>query len=379
MKPISRTSLKVALVHEWLAGMRGAERVLEVFYRMYTEADVFTLFHVPGSVSKEIEAHRIFTSFLQGVPGISSLYRYLLPIMPYAVESFRFDNYDLVISCSSCVAKGVIVPQNTRHISYVYSPMRYGWDLSGNYFGEKAGHGNAYFGLVNSLLHPLRVWDTASWNRPDQLIAVSSYIATRLKKVSRRESPVIYPPVNTEFFNQSLVEPKKDYFLLITAFEPNRRPDVAIRVCTEANIPLKVVGSLGRHANRCKAIAGPRVEFLGTVTDEALRVLYGEALGLLVPGIEDFGIAPVEALSAGTPVIVWNEGGAREIIEGNELSSLGYIVGNESEMKDAILRVQKGWKSKKWNRRYMAEYARKFSSERFITEFEKAVSSMMKV
>jgi len=365
---------KVALVHDWLAGMRGAERCLEVFCDMFPEADIFTLFHVQGSVSKKIESHRIHTSFLNAFPSVGSYYRYLLPIMPYAVESFRFDGYDLVISGSSCVAKGVIVPQGVRHVSYVYSPMRYAWDLSGIYFGGTGGWQRFRYGVVSSMLHPLRVWDTSSWARPDEIAVVSEYIGDRLKKVSRRESVVIYPPVDTEFFSKGLREKKSDYFLMVTAFEPSRQPMVAIKALTELGVPLKVVGSLGRYGRQCKSEAGKNVEFLGRVTDEELMKLYGSALGLIVPGIEDFGMAPVEALAAGTPVIVNDEGGAKEILA-DVVTKLGvqFNCGSVDSLRRAVVEIRKGWENKMWDREYLSRSSLRFSRDRFVAEFKKMI------
>jgi glycosyltransferase involved in cell wall biosynthesis len=371
-------TMKVALVHDWLAGMRGAERCLEHLCDLFPRADIFTLFHIKGSVSETIESHRIVTSFIDSLPFVESYYRYTLPIMPLAVESFRFDEYDLVISGSSCVAKGVIVPNGVPNISYVYSPMRYAWDLSSMYFGSAGGHGGLYHWTVSSFLHPLRVWDTASWTRPDRIAVISEYISRRLGKAARRKANVIYPPVDTAYFSRGLKEEKRDYALLVTAFEPNRRPELAIDACVRAGVPLKVVGSLGRNVDEIKRRGGKQVEFLGTVHQERLRALYGEALCLVVPGIEDFGIAPVEAMAAGTPVIVSSDGGAKETL-GSAQEQLGLVVRDATDEKwaSAIREVCDGWGKNKWDRKVISDHAGQFSQEVFSKNFLAFVESSM--
>lgn len=384
---------RVAIVHEWLAGTRGAERCLEVLCDMYPDADIFTLFHIKGSVSSAIESHRIHTSFLNSFPFIKHLYRYLLPLMPLAVESFKFDGYDVVISTSSCVAHGVVVPSGVQtvrgksqgaladvstqatatHIAYCYSPMRYIWDLSGRYFHQRGWLGELKYWFISALLHPIRVWDASAWLRPQKIAVVSQYIGKRLQKVCGRESEVIYPPVDVEFFSKGLQEKKQDYFLMVTAFEPSRQPIVAVQSCTKLGMPLKVVGSLGRHMRACRSVGGPTVEFLGRVSDEELMKLYGGALGLIVPGVEDFGMAPVEALAAGTPVIVNGEGGAREIVEGDagNKSELGIVVSNLTieSLSNPIVEMKKGWENKRWDREMLSEYAQRFSRKQFVTSF----------
>lgn len=362
--------MRVALVHDWLVGMRGAERCLECLCDMFPQADIYTLFHAKGTVSSKIEAHHISVSFVNSFPSVQNYYRYLLPVMPFAVEAFRFDDYDLVISSSSCVAKGIVVPPGARHVSYVYSPMRYAWDLSTLYFGTPGGQSDFYHAVVSAFLHPLRVWDASSWIRPDKIAVVSKYISKRLKKVCQRKSMVIYPPVNTHFFSKGLNENKQDFFLLVTAFEPNRQPETAIEACIRANMRLKVVGSLGRYGERCRTKANENIEFLGTVSDKKLCALYGQALGLIVPGIEDFGMAAVEAMAAGTPVIVSSEGGAKEILE-NRSAEAGYVFQNNKvdSLCHAITQIRHGWEHNVWKRSEIATLASAFSVKRFHDKF----------
>lgn len=387
---IDTRNLKVALIHEWLVGMRGAERCLECFCSLFPKADIFALFHVWGSVSGTIESHKITTSALDLLPSVEKYYRYLLPFMPFAIESFNLNGYDLVISGSSCVAKGVVVPPGVPHVSYVYSPMRYAWDLSRVYFGGEGkkeverGEGaenenwldSIHHAIVSAILHPLRVWDTASWMRPDVLLSVSEYVSKRLKKASGRESTVVYPPVDTTFFSKGIREAKDNYFLMITAFEPNRRADLAIDVCSKNSIPLKVVGSLGRYGNRAMSGAGKDAEFLGWVDDDMLRKLMGGALGLIVPGIEDFGMAAVEAMAAGTPVIVSREGGAREAL-GDAKNMNGVIFSDKSDLFTKIVNVRNGWEHNRWDRKVLSNHAFSFSKDKFRERFMKVIEEVL--
>jgi len=303
--------LKVALVHDWLTGMRGGERVLEAFCEIYPGADLFTLLYLPGALGAPIEDRTIHTSFIQSLPLSKKHYRMYLPLFPMAVERFDFTDYDLVISLSHCVAKGVITPADTMHISYIFTPMRYIWDRFSDYFGHKR-----YSPLISWIFsitaHYLRIWDTSSASRVDSFLAISDYVARRVKRCYGRDASVIYPPVDCGKF--SLAESdSKDYYLLVSAFAPYKRVDIAISAFKELGLPLKIVGS-GQDEKRLKAMAAPNIEFLGHLSDREVARLYRDCKALVFPGEEDFGITPLEAMASGRPVIAFARGGALETV-----------------------------------------------------------------
>jgi glycosyltransferase involved in cell wall biosynthesis len=301
--------MKVALVHDWLTGMRGGERCLEVFCEIFPEADLFTLLHVPGSVSPLIESRRIRTSFIQRLPGAAERYRLLLPLFPFAVERFDLSGYDLVLSSSHCVAKGVRVPKKALHLCYCFTPMRYVWDLYDDYFGARAG-------LAVRLLMPpvasaLRHWDRITASRAHHFAAISHCVAERVARCYGRAAEVIYPPVDVQRFRLS--EEPGEFYLIVSALTPYKRVDLAVAAMNRLGFRLVVVGS-GPEERRLKALAGRTVEFLGWRSDQEVAELYSRCRALLFPGMEDFGIVPLEAMASGRPVIAFGRGGALETI-----------------------------------------------------------------
>lgn len=303
--------MRVALVHDWLTGMRGGESVLEVICEIFPSADLYTLVHVPGSVSKTIEDRRLVTSFVQGLPLSRSRYRSYLPLFPLAAESFDLSGYDLVVSSSHCVAKGVITPPDTPHISYIHTPMRYVWDRFGDYFGRTGGLARLPISVFS---HYLRSWDAASASRVDAYVANSRFVAARVRKYLGRTSRVIYPPVDCSRFNLTTVPARgPDYYLVVSAFVPYKRVDLAIEAFNRTGRRLVVVGS-GPDESRLKKTAGPNVEFAGRPTAEELAGLYAGCRALVFPGVEDFGIVPLEAMASGRPVVAYGRGGALETV-----------------------------------------------------------------
>ena len=307
--------IKVALVHDWLTGMRGGERVLEVFCERYPDAELFTLLHARGSVTAIIEQRRIHTSALQHLPGVRRYYRECLPLFPILVEQFDLDRFDLVISSSHCVAKSVLTRSDAVHICYCHTPMRYAWDQFGAYFGADR-IGRVPSRAMRSVMARLARWDRATADRVTRYVTNSQHVAGRIRTYYNRDAIVIYPPVDTEFFRPDAVVPER-YALMVSALVPYKRIDVAIDACRRARLPLRIVGTGPDRARleRAAAANGPAsVEFVGRVPDEQLRHLYQRAQLTLMTGEEDFGIAPVEAQACGRPVVALGRGGALETV-----------------------------------------------------------------
>jgi glycosyltransferase involved in cell wall biosynthesis len=303
---------RVALVHDWLTGMRGGEYVLEALCRLYPSADIFTLVHAPDKISPEIGRHRVFTSFLQSIPGARRRYRYFLPVMPWAVESFDLRAYDLVISSSHCVAKAARVRAGALHLCYCHTPMRYIWDHYLTYFSSR--HASLPVRLAMGLVRePLRRWDVATQDRVHRFVANSAHVAERIRRLYGRESEVIHPPVDVEGFPLSSRD--EGHYLMITALVPYKRADVAVEAFNRMKLPLRIVGS-GPEYDRLKSRAGSTVTLTGWLSRDALKEEYARCRALIFPGEEDFGIVPVEAMASGKPVIALGRGGALETVVG---------------------------------------------------------------
>jgi glycosyltransferase involved in cell wall biosynthesis len=301
---------RVALVHDWLTGMRGGERCLEVLCDLFPDADLFTLLHVKGRVSELIERRRIHTSIVQGLPFAASRYRYYLPLFPWAIERLSLDGYDLVLSSSHCVAKGVRAPRQALHIAYVYTPMRYVWDLLDAYAGS-GRMGPLSRPLLKAFGGRLRRWDLEASDRVDRFVAISRHVAHRIRRHYGREADVIYPPVETARFR--IAEGPGDYYLVAGAFAPYKRVDLAIAAFNRMGRRLVVVGE-GQEDRRLRRMAGGTVEFLGWRPDREIAELLARCRALIFPGEEDFGILPVEAMACGRPVIAYGAGGVTETV-----------------------------------------------------------------
>lgn len=307
--------MRVALVHDWLNGMRGGEKILELLCELYPEAEIFTLFYEPDNVSPLIASKMVHASPLQRFPLARKAYRHYLPLYPWAIERFRFEEFDLVISTSHCAAKGVRVPRSTLHICYCLTPMRYIWDLFDVYFPRGGPHPLSSLAM-RLLVNRLRRWDVATAASVDFFVAISQHIAQKISRYYGRNAAVIYPPVDTEFFTPGS-EKKSNQYLLVSALVPYKRIDLAINAFNELRLPLVIVGE-GPESRRLRAIAKNNITFLGWVANERLRDLYRESLALLFPGEEDFGLAPVEAQACGTPVIAYKKGGLLESVIAGE-------------------------------------------------------------
>lgn len=299
---------RVVLVHDWLTGMRGGEKCLERFCTRWPEAPLLTLLHAKGTVSPLIEARRIITSFLQRLPDSDRYYRYLLPLLPVAAR-WRVPTCELVVSLSHCVAKAASPPPGVPHICYCFTPMRYAWHMRDSYFARLPRPVRV---AVDVALAELRRWDRATASRVTHFVAISETVRGRIAECYGRDSTVIYPPVETDFYTPAKVA-REDYYLVVSAFAPYKRIDLAVSACAKLGRKLVVIGT-GQDAARLKALGGPGVAFLGWQSDEVIRDHFRRCRALLFPGEEDFGIVPVEAQACGTPVIAFGRGGAAETI-----------------------------------------------------------------
>jgi glycosyltransferase involved in cell wall biosynthesis len=365
--------LKVALVHDWLTGMRGGEKVLDAICELYPSAPIFTLVRIPGQASPRIESRHIKTSFVQAIPGAGRIYRHLLPLFPAAVELFNLDAYDLVISSSHCAVKAVVTSPRAVHVCYCHSPMRYAWDQFDAYFGP-AQVGAWRSRLLRPVMARLARWDAATAGRVDRFVANSQYVAGRIQRYYNRGSTVVYPPVDTTFYTPGDTGESRtgSRFLIVSALVPYKRVDVAIEACRMAGVPLTVVGR-GPELERLQQLGGGDVEFAGWRTDEEIRELYRSATAVLLPGVEDFGMVPVEAQACGTPVVALNEGGAAETITDGVT---GILVGRPSPagFADGLRRAM----ALRPDREAIRASAARFSRERFMTDFQAAIDDAIR-
>lgn len=305
-------TIKVALVHDWLTGMRGGEKCLEVLCQAFPNATLHTLLHAPGRLSPAIERMRIRTSPLQQVPGIARHYRHWLPLMPWAARSWDVGDVDLVVSFSHCVAKSVRVPAGVPHVCYCFTPMRYAWDGRDAYLAswdDRPVRQRA----AGWMLDRLRDWDRRSASGVTRFVAISQTIRRRISACYQRPSVVIPPPVDTEFYRPVPVD-RDDYYLCVSALVPYKRIDQAVLACSRLGKRLIVIGE-GTERPALQALAGPTVSFLGWQPDEVIRDHYRRCRALLFPGEEDFGIVPIEAIACGAPVLALGRGGVAETVD----------------------------------------------------------------
>lgn len=327
--------MNVALVHDWLTGMRGGEKCLEVLCELYPDAPIYTLLHNTGAMSPVIESKKIFTSFIDALPGKESKYRSYLPLFPAAIERFDFTPYDLVISTSHAVAKGAKVRDNALHICYCHTPMRYVWEMYNEYFGkEKAG---IIVRTAMNMLRPyLQQWDLRTAGRVHYYIANSENVKNRIRRYYRRDAAVIFPPVDTDLFTLS---PRDNgYYLMVTALVPYKRVDLAIHAFNKLGEKLVIVGK-GTETERLKSMAASNIEFLGWRSDAELVQLYGGCKALIFPGEEDFGIVPLEAMACGKPVVAYGKGGTLETVVDGKTGFFFYEQTVES-LLSAILKTE---------------------------------------
>lgn len=355
---------KVAIIHDWLNGMRGGEKVLEEILRLYPDADVFTLFYEPEKVSPLIRSKRVFTSRLNRSALIKKHYQFFLPWFPRHIEAFDLNEYSLVISSSHCVAKGVIPAPDARHVSYIHSPMRYAWDQYYSYF---AAAGYFRRKIIQKEISRLRVWDVSSAARVDDFIANSQFVRQRIEKYYRRQATVIHPPVDIDFF-QPAAKPSRDYFLLVSALVPYKNIGLVIEACRQLGEKLIIVGR-GPEQKKLKKMAGQGSEFLPSVKAETLRELYQNARAFVFAGVEDFGIAFAESQACGTPVIALNRGGVRDIVS----DGISGVLFNEATVI-ALKKAIQDSKRLDFDSAAIRESSLQFSAARFRAQFKQFIS-----
>ena len=376
-------SPRVALVHDWLTGLRGGEKVLEALAELYPEAPVYTLLHVPGSAGPVLESRSIHTSFLQKIPGIARRYRHFLPLFPAAIEDFDLTGYDLVLSTSHCVAKGAIPGPQAVHLCYCHTPMRYAWDQEHVYFPRRRG---LVARLRNLALTALRAWDVAAVPRVDGFMANSRFVARRIGRYYGRDAEVVPPPVDVERFAE--IEFKEEghgmnrspYALMVSALAPYKRVDLAIAACERLGLELRVVGD-GPERARLERLKGERTRLLGRVDDGELERLYAGASFFIQPGVEDFGIAAVEALASGTPVVARGEGGVLDIVD-DGIHGVLYEMPSRGSGEDAEEAARLGAAIDKarrirFNHQVLARRAQTFSTARVHDRVHSFVSRYM--
>jgi glycosyltransferase involved in cell wall biosynthesis len=301
----------VALVHDWLTGMRGGEKVLLALCRLFPKAPIFTLVHLRGTVAAEIEAREIHTTFVQRLPGVDTRYRQYLPLFPAAAATLDLRAFDLVVSSSHCVVKGVVVRPDAVHVCYCHTPMRYVWDRYDDYFGPGRLHGVARL-VIPFAAEGLRAWDVATAHRVHAFAANSAFVGGRIRRYYGRESEVIPPPVDVDYYTPGPDEPGR-FDLVVAALAPYKRLDLVLEAYRGTGRRVTIVGS-GPEEARLRAAAPAEVTFAGRVTDDHLRELYRSCRALVMPGVEDFGIAPLEAMACGRPAVVYGEGGGLETV-----------------------------------------------------------------
>jgi glycosyltransferase involved in cell wall biosynthesis len=305
--------MRVAIVHDWFASATGGEKCVESFLNLWPDADVFTLVDFLGEKdrAKTLRGKHPRTSFIQNLPFSRSKYRSYLPFFPMAIESFDLSGYDLILSSSSSVAKGVLSHSDQLHVCYCHTPMRYAWDLHHQYMRESGLDRKPSGILAKGILHYIRMWDLGTAGRVDHFVANSRYVAARIRKIYSREADVINPPVDVSRI--PLRAAKEDFYVTVSRLVPYKKVDLIVRAFTEMGKPLVVIGA-GPDMAKVKALAGPNIQLLGYQEDAAVFEWVGRARAFLFAADEDFGISPLEANACGTPVIFYGKGGLLETI-----------------------------------------------------------------
>jgi glycosyltransferase involved in cell wall biosynthesis len=373
--------MQVALIHDWLTGMRGGERALLAFCEMFPDADLYTLVQVPGATDPIIEKRRVRTSPIQYLPFPGRLYRHYLPLFPIAIEQFDLDGYDLVLSTSHCVAKSVVVPGRARHVCYCLTPMRYAWDQFDAYFGQERV-GRLRSRVMRPIMAAMARWDRATEGRVHRYLAISQYVARRIALYYNRQSTIVFPPVDTAFYTPDPAaapgpglglseRPRVEGFVVVSALVPYKRVELAIAAARRARVPLTIVGD-GPERARLEALADHHITFLGWRTNEEIRALYRSAIATILPGEEDFGIVPVESQACGRPVVALGRGGVLDTVIDGETGVL-FREDNEASLTDALRRAA----AHSWDAAGIRRHAERFSGDRFAREIMTIIDEVM--
>ncbi|MHB8874081.1 MAG: glycosyltransferase [Myxococcaceae bacterium] len=366
--------MKVALVHDWLITYRGGEKVLEALCELFPQAELFTLLHEKGAMPQALERRRITTSFLDAIPGARARHRHLLPLFPAAIGSLSLEGFDLVVSSSHCVAKGVRKPPGARHLSYVHAPMRYMWDRFDDYFSP--GRASPAVRLAARAMRPLlQAWDERSARGVDRFVANSHHIAGQIARRYGRQAQVVHPPVELERFCATPLAGtgRGGYFLWLGALAPYKRADLAIEAFRELGLPLWIAGS-GQDSGRLARTLPPNVKMLGQVSDDDLPALYRDARAFVFTGEEDFGLTPLEAQASGRPVIAFGRGGALETVT----PATGIFFGEQT--REALVAAVRSFD--RWEERFdpaaARAQARRFSKEAFLVRMREEVARVLR-
>lgn len=363
--------MRVALVHDFLVKLGGAERVLKSLSEIYPDAPIFCLLYDEEKVGKVFDKSRIRTSFLQDYPKfLRKRYPLLLPKIPRAVEEFNLEEFDLVISSNTAYAHGVIVPMECKHVCYCHSPIRFAWDWSNEYREEKGIKGLKTI-AYSYLMKRLRVWDRVASDRPDLYVANSDNVKRRIKKYYDQDSVVVYPPVEVERFASQ--KENEDYFLIVSTLTPYKRIDLAIELFNKLGRKLIIIGS-GSDRKRLEGMAEDNIEFLGFKEDEVVKEYMRNCRAFIFPGEDDFGITPVEAMACGKPVLAYGKGGALETVVPGETGEL-FDDPTVEAMEDGLGRLL--YNEHFYSSRAIRKHAQQFSSELFKENFKKAVDMLV--
>ena len=363
--------MRVAVIHDWLTGMRGGEAVLEGILEVLPQAEIFTLFHYPGSVSRAIESRTIHTSELQGLATRVGDYRRLLPLFPRAARRWDFSGYDLLVSSSHCVAKGVAA-KGKPHLCYCHTPMRYIWDRFDDYFPRSRPLQRA---AAMSIAPWLRRWDVATSKEVRQFLANSRFVRDRIQRHYQREAEVVHPFVGDEFLATPLQDGRDDYHLVVSALVPYKRVELAIEAAVTSGRRLVIIGGgplLEPLRASVRKSGHTNVELLGPVPTPVIIERLARARSLILPGVEDFGITPLEAMALGTPVVALGEGGVLDsVIPGT--TGIFFDRPEVDSLRDALTQVE----ARQWDGEALRRHAAKFSRQRFHEQFASAVSRLV--
>jgi glycosyltransferase involved in cell wall biosynthesis len=362
-------NLKIAIVHEWFVNYAGSERVVEQILNLVPHADLFAVVDfLDDSQRGFIQHKKVTTTFIQKLPFAKTKFRQYLPLMPLAIEQLDLSAYDLIISSSHAVAKGVLTSPHQLHISYVHSPIRYAWDLQHQYLKESNLERGIKSWIARWILHQIRIWDTRTANGVDLFIANSQFIARRIQKVYRRDAQVIYPPVDLQ--NYAICEQKQNFYLTASRLVPYKRIDLIVEAFSQMDDRQLIVIGDGEQMAKIRAKASSNIKFLGHLEPEKLRTYMQNAKAFIFASEEDFGITPVEAQACGTPVIAFGRGGVRESVRGLDSDRpTGVFFAEQTAVSicDAVLEFEKN--SDCILPATCRENAMRFSTERFQAEF----------